>query len=82
MKSAWVVTVFGYSAPTSDAAAIAVLSESWGIPEERNLEEIEIIDIRPDEELASSWALFIHTHHYRTCQNYLLSPRYVSRENM
>jgi len=57
-------TIFGYSAPKTDVSAIALLKEAWGEVENRSLEEIEIIDIKSDEELRDTWKDFIHTHHY------------------
>ncbi|XZK30816.1 hypothetical protein ACSXCN_04715 [Clostridium perfringens] len=64
IKHAYMITIFGYSAPISDESAIAMLKEAWGKVEDRDLEEIEIIDIRNESELISSWEDFIHTHHY------------------
>lgn len=64
LKKAFMVTVFGYSAPTSDVSAIEILKNAWGTPEERRMEQFEIIDIRPEDELKQSWDPFIHTHHY------------------
>ncbi|HET6497467.1 MAG TPA: hypothetical protein VFH17_00225 [Coriobacteriia bacterium] len=73
MQNAWLFTVFGYGAPASDAAAIKLLDDAWGGPDKRNLEEIEIIDIRPEDQLAESWSRFIHTHHYRATGDYFRS---------
>lgn len=64
LQKAYRLTIFGYSAPKSDQAAINMLKNAWGKVEDRNLEEIEIIDIRPEEEVKESWTDFIHTHHY------------------
>lgn len=64
MKAAYMVTIFGYSAPKSDVAAISMLKSAWGKPEERNLEEIEIIDLRSEDDLKPSWEEFIYSHHY------------------
>lgn len=64
LKRAYMMTIFGYSAPKSDESAIAMLKEAWGMVKDRELEEIEIIDIRQEEELVESWKDFIHTHHY------------------
>lgn len=58
------VTVLGYSAPKSDAEAVAMMKKAWGSVNERNLEEIELIDIRDEETVIESWSEFIHTHHY------------------
>jgi hypothetical protein len=64
LEEAFMVTIFGYSAPLSDASAITLLRKAWGTPKKRSLEQFEIIDIRPEKELAKSWKSFIHTHHY------------------
>ena len=66
LKHALVVTIFGYGAPASDAAAIDILSQAWGNPKDREFEQIEIIDIKDDEILRNNWKRFIHTHHYET----------------
>ena len=58
------ITVFGYGAPTSDVEAVELLNESWGTPDERNMEQVEIIDIRPEDEIRKLWDNFIHSHHY------------------
>ena len=64
MRSAYRVTVFGYSAPKSDVAAMEMLRTAWGNWEKRNMEEIEIIDIADEEIVRTAWNDFIHTHHY------------------
>lgn len=64
MKAAWMVTIFGYSAPETDIEAKKLLKEGWGRWEEREYEQIEFIDIKSDDELATTWEEFIHTHHY------------------
>lgn len=73
MENAFLVTIFGYSAPASDGAAIDLLSKAWGSPTQRHLEEIEFIDIKPEEELIETWSPFIHTHHYRVADDYFSS---------
>jgi len=70
MQKAYRLTIFGYSAPKSDQAAIDMLKQAWGAVEDRNLEEIEIIDIRPEEDVIESWEDFIHTHHYSVFNNF------------
>jgi hypothetical protein len=73
LREAFVVTIFGYGAPGSDAEAIKLLKDAWGDPQERNLEEIEIIDIKSESELRSSWDPFIHTHHCRMTSDFYKS---------
>ncbi len=59
------VTIFGYSAPTTDVEAKRILKEVWGTPEQRKLEEIEFIDLKPKEQLIHEWDEFIYSHHHR-----------------
>lgn len=41
-----------------------MMKRAWGPVDERNLEEIELIDIRDEETVIESWNEFIHTQHY------------------
>ena len=45
IENSYMLTVFGYSAPTSDKDAIALLKKAWGNLEQRKLEEVFVIDI-------------------------------------
>jgi hypothetical protein len=64
LKAACMLTIFGYAAPDSDVEAIELMSAAWGNVNDRNMEQVEIIDIRPHDELRDSWSRFVHTHHY------------------
>jgi hypothetical protein len=64
LERAYMVTIFGYSAPSSDVEAVSMLKQAWGSVDERKMEEIELIDIRDEETVIESWNQFIHTHHY------------------
>ena len=64
LKDSLMFTIFGYGAPKSDGDAVALLKSAWGGKKARQFEQIEIVDLRPRDELAESWAAFIHTHHY------------------
>lgn len=63
LKEALFVTVFGYGAPRSDKAAVAAMARAWGKAKDRQFEQVELIDIRPEGQLRRSWRRFIHTHH-------------------
>ncbi len=63
-------TIFGYGAPVSDIEAVELLNNAWGTPDERNMEQFEVIDITPEEELRKRWDGFIHSHHYDITDNY------------
>lgn len=65
LKQAFMVTIFGYGAPVSDAGAIALLKKAWGDTSSRSMEEVEIIDVRDEDDLIKTWSPFIHSHHYR-----------------
>ena len=70
LKHAERVTVFGYSAPETDVEAINLLQNAWGTPDERNMEQFELIDIREEKEATKSWESFIHSHHYDYCTSF------------
>lgn len=66
LKAAFMFTIFGYSAPTTDVEAVDLLKLGWGTPAERNMEQMEIVN-RPGadhDELEEKWQPFIHTHHF------------------
>lgn len=70
LSRAYVFTIFGYSAPDTDVEAKKLLKEGWGDIKDRSLEEVEIINTRPKDELITRWDQFIHTHHFRTTPDF------------
>jgi hypothetical protein len=70
LANAYIVTVFGYGAPSTDVEAIALLKDGWWQKGDRRFEEIEIVDIRPDQDLYKVWKPFIHSRHYRTTSSF------------
>lgn len=66
LKSTFMITIFGYGAPQSDVSAIDLMKSAWGDVNQREMEQIEIIDRRSEDDLRNTWELFIHTHHYET----------------
>jgi hypothetical protein len=70
LKRSYLFTVFGYGAPSSDVEAVRLLQGGWGDSKERELEETELIDIRPEDELTKVWEPFIHSHHYMCCDEF------------
>ena len=72
-ETTWRMTIYGYSAPVSDQAAIKLMNEAWGTPDKRKVEQFEMIDIRPEDEVKKSWETFIHTHHYDYCTDFFQS---------
>lgn len=49
------IKIFGYSAPSSDLEAVKLLKKAWGNKENRQLEEISIIDIIKEDEMLVKW---------------------------
>lgn len=56
-SNAFMVSVFGYSAPKTDASAMDLLRTAWG--NARKLEQFEFIDIRSEDELIPRWEAFV-----------------------
>ena len=64
LSRAYMLTIFGYGAPQSDVEAIELMKGAWGDKNQRDLEQIEIIDVKGNDDLRDTWGDFIHTHHY------------------
>lgn len=64
------ITIFGYSAPSSDVDAIALLKKAWGDLEDHQLEEVSVIDIIDEDAMLAKWKDFIYSHHYRYRNNF------------
>ncbi len=62
-REAFVLTIFGYSAPHSDTEAVRLLNQAWMERSDRKIEHIEIIDKKPYGVLYEHWGLFLPTGH-------------------
>jgi len=63
-------TIFGFGAPATDVEAVKLLNEAWGTGDLRVMEQFEIIDISPEDELRNKWDKFICGTHYDIASNY------------
>lgn len=70
INQAFMITFFGYSAPVSDKKAIKLMKDAWGVIKQRNMEQTEIIDIKSESILKSTWNPFIYSHHYEIHKNF------------
>ena len=70
LRNAFMVTIFGYSAPRTDVDAIALLKTAWSGERKRDYEQIEIIDIRSQSELLENWSEFIYSHHFHVVDDF------------
>lgn len=77
LERAWVLTVFGYGAPQTDVEAVRLMKAAWGDVYKRTFEETEIIDVRMEDDLTTTWAPFIHTHHFTIQRSFYDS--YIAR---
>lgn len=70
IQNSYMLTIFGYSAPSSDTEAVGLMKRAWGNLNERQLEEVSVIDIIDETEMLKKWSQFIYTHHYRYTNNF------------
>lgn len=73
IENSYMLTIFGYSAPSSDIEAVKLLKKAWGDLDKRQLEEVSVIDIISEDEILKKWNQFIYTHHYRYTNNFFHS---------
>ncbi|HJW94973.1 MAG TPA: hypothetical protein VJ901_15265 [Thermoanaerobaculia bacterium] len=66
LREAFMVTIFGYSAPVSDVKAREIMQLAWNANGTRTLAELQIVDIRPSRDLVKSWQSFVTGDHYST----------------
>ena len=73
IEESYAITIFGYSAPSSDKEAVALLGKAWGPLEERQLEEVSVIDVIGEDEVREKWKNLIYSHHYRYTNSFFES---------
>lgn len=73
IENSYMLTIFGYSAPSSDIVAVSLLEKAWGKLDTRKLEEISVIDILSEKEIVYKWRNFIYSHHYRYTNDFFSS---------
>jgi hypothetical protein len=69
LRHAYFLTIFGYGAPQSDAAAIDMLKSVWRDNESRTIAEVELIDTRKADEVWATWQAFITRQHWMHCDD-------------
>jgi hypothetical protein len=73
IENSYMLTIFGYSAPSSDGEAVKLLKKAWGDLKKRQLEEVSVIDIISEDEMLNKWNQFIYSHHYRYTNDFFNS---------
>jgi hypothetical protein len=61
---AYMLTIWGYAAPASDVAAKEIMLAAWKQNPSQEFAEVDIIDIKPEEELERTWRPFFVRTHY------------------
>jgi len=69
LKNGYMLTIFGYGAPATDVEAVDLLLRGWGQNPTFELAEVQIVDIRPSEDLKKTWERFLCRTHYGTTAN-------------
>lgn len=70
LERAFMITIFGYSAPKTDIVARDAMYKVWGENKIRNFAEIQIIDIKSKTELKNNWSDFIVRNHYSVVNDF------------
>jgi len=64
LKTSLFVTIFGYSAPSTDTEALDLMANAWGDWKSRQFEQIEFIDKKTESDLLESWKAFVWLGHH------------------
>jgi hypothetical protein len=64
LRDSYYLTIFGYSAPVTDVEARKAMLEDWSGNPALPLNQVEIIDVRPADELEATWKDFFVRDHY------------------
>jgi hypothetical protein len=64
LSDAYMLSIFGYSAPTTDAAAVEILSNAWTKNPTFELGQVNIIDVKSERKLEKTWRPFFCRSHY------------------
>lgn len=73
LANAFMLTIFGYRGPRTDAEALKVMSSAWGRPATREFEQTALIT-RPgfdEDDLLEHWGAFVLSHHYEVWGSYV-----------
>lgn len=62
---AFVLTIYGYGAPVSDADAVDLLRSRWMGRSDRKIEHVEIVDVVSNSVLSERWRYFSPTGHLK-----------------
>ena len=64
LQKGYTLTIFGYGAPSTDVEAVELMSQGWGENPTFELAQVNIVDIKPEDELETTWKRFFCRTHY------------------
>lgn len=70
MKDGYLLTIFGYGAPSTDVEAVQLLHSAWNAESASQYKTIEIVDIRSEVELMKTWKPFVQSHYSSVLNNF------------
>lgn len=70
MREAFAFTVFGYGAPSSDVDAVSLMRDAWKAKSSRELNQIELVDLKSKSEVRAKWRDFFTTQHCTVVQTF------------
>lgn len=63
LDNSFIFSIFGYSAPTTDIEARELMRKAWNKNKRKEMNEIDIIDIKPRDDVEENWSGFIYKSH-------------------
>jgi len=68
LQNAYLFTIFGYSAPVSDAEAVRLLKDAWGEKSQHPFDLVEVVDVADKRTIRKRWEPFMPAseHHFGT----------------
>lgn len=64
LRYCYFLTILGYNAPKTDIEARKLMHEAWTSNKSVEIAQVEIIDIKREEELKENWREFTEDYHY------------------
>jgi len=64
LKEGYLLTIFGYAAPSTDVEAVSIMRRVWGANPTFELAQVNIVDIKPTEDSERTWEPFFCRTHY------------------
>lgn len=64
LSEAYMLTIFGYGAPSTDIEAVDLMSHAWKNNLRFELGQVNIVDVKPERQIEKTWEPFFCRNHY------------------